>query len=80
MNDLPCHLQHAQSFLYADDTALLIRGNDPAVIEDQMNIEIANISRWFNANKLCMNTSKTKLMHFRHARNVRNNVELNVAV
>ncbi len=80
MNDLPCHLKHARSFLYANDTSLLVHGKDPAVIENELNIEIVNIARWFDANKLSMNTAKIKLMHFRHSRNIRGNVDLNISV
>ncbi len=80
VNDLPSHLNHAQGFLYADDTALVIRGKNPFVIQDQLNVELSNVARWFDANKLAMNVSKTKLMHFRHSRNIRNNIELDVHI
>ena len=63
-----------------DDTALLIRGKDPVLTEEQLNSEIVNVARWFDANKLAMNTSKTKIMHFRHCRNIRSNFDLCVTV
>ena len=52
VNDLPSHLLHAQSFLYADDTALVVRGNDPDFIENQLNSVLSNVANWFDANKL----------------------------
>ncbi len=69
VNDLPFHLNSTLGFLYADDTALLVRGKDPIELQEKLNLELANVSRWFDANKLSMNISKTKLMHFRHYRN-----------
>ena len=63
-----------------DDTALVVHGKDPTVIKNQLNAELANVARWFDANKLSMNISKTKLMHFRHCRNIRNNVELEESI
>ncbi len=80
VNDLPSHLLTTSSFLFADDMALIVRGYDPLQIEMQLNEELVNIAKWFDANKLAMNLKKTKVMHFRHCRNIRNNVELNIAL
>ena len=43
VNDLPSHLFHASSFLFADDAALIVRNRDPYVIEQQLNRELANV-------------------------------------
>ncbi len=80
INDLPQGLKHTQGFLYADDTALLVRGKDPMELELNLNAELTSVARWFDANKLSMNTSKTKLMHFRHTHNIRSNRDLNVMI
>ncbi len=58
----------------------MVRGKDPVVIQEQLNLELANVARWFDANKLSMNVAKTKVMHFRHCRNIRSNFELNVSI
>ncbi len=50
------------------------------VLQDRLDLEPANVAHWFDANKLSMNVSKTKLMHFRHCRNIRNNVEFDVSI
>ena len=80
VNDLPSHLLSSNSFLFADDTALIVRGKDALLIEQHLNRELSNVSNWFDANKLAMNLKKTKVMHFRHCRNIRSDVELNVAL
>ncbi len=80
VNDLPQHLDSTLGFLYADDTALLVRGRNPLELQDKLNQELAKVGRWFDANKLSMNVAKTKVMHFRHCRNLRNNVELEVRI
>ncbi len=80
VNDLTVNLLHANCFLFADDTALIVRGRDPDRIERELNHELANISKWFDANKLAMNLKKMKVMHFRHCRNLRSNRDLHISL
>ena len=51
-------------FLYADDTNLLASHNDLRKLYEIVNDELKNISFWFSANKLSVNTDKTKYMLF----------------
>ena len=51
--------------MYADDTTLYCN-SDQYVNEDVMNV--AKLSEWFGANKLALNSSKTKFMVFHYIR------------
>ena len=64
INDLPNCLSSADSFLYADDTAILVKGKDVMDIELNLNEEFKRVDKWFSCNKLSVNTTKTKGMLF----------------
>lgn len=66
-NDLPQTLQFADISMYADDTALIITGDNMKELEEEAQIELAIVSEWFVANKLTINTTKTKYTAF-HSR------------
>ena len=51
--------------LYADDTNIFLSHRDKHVLQYHANIEVGKLCCWFKANKLLMNTSKTKCMIFR---------------
>jgi len=59
VNDLCLCLTHANHILYADDTTLYIIGNNRKSLLNQMNYDLNNLSMWFSANKLALNTNKT---------------------
>ena len=65
VNDLCTHLRRSTGYLYADDTALLVSGNDIMTISNSLNQELNNLSNWFAANKLSINISKTCSVLFR---------------
>ena len=62
INDLRLSLQHCSVSLYADDTALYFRGDDPHQIENAIQSDLDLIARWLNSNKLFLNVDKTKSM------------------
>ena len=65
INDL-CYQSDILSFvLFADDTNILIPGDNPAEIEKVLNDELNNISKWFKCNKLSLNLKKTNYMLFK---------------
>ncbi len=76
VNDLCAHLQHANGFLYADDSALLVSGTDIMSISTTLNMELAQLSRWFSVNKLSINIGKTRSMLFRSKHKYKHNTEL----
>jgi Reverse transcriptase (RNA-dependent DNA polymerase) len=63
INDLPLSTE-LKSFLFADDTTGLTSGSSLPQLIDKFNTEIQKLAMWFRANKLCVNTSKTKFIIF----------------
>ena len=49
---------------FADDSSLYIRLNKTVNISDQANCELNSVNDWLSANKLCLNSNKTKYMIF----------------
>ena len=53
-----------KSILFADDTNLFLVGDDLKEVCETMSFELDKLSRWFQANKLSLNVSKTNFMIF----------------
>ena len=53
------------SLLFADDTTCLAKGKKLSELTNYVNIELQKIANWFRANKMAVNTSKTKFIVFR---------------
>ena len=54
--------------LFADDTNILLSHNNLRELINIMNLELINVSSWFNSNKLSLNISKSHFMHFQTTR------------
>ena len=65
INDLP-NASKLFSILYADDTTLIKSGSNISQLFEIANIELNKLADWFKANRLTLNTSKTKYILFRH--------------
>ena len=65
INDLP-NASKLFSILYADDTTLIKSGSNISQLFEMANIELNKLADWFKANRLTLNTSKTKYILFRH--------------
>jgi len=63
INDLP-EASTLKTFMFADDTQGLARGANLAELIDHVNEELKKWATWFKANKMMVNTSKTKFMIF----------------
>ena len=63
INDIAHSSKHFNFICYADDTTLCstLKVNTDAT---QLNMELNNVSRWLNLNKLSLNVKKTKAMAF----------------
>jgi len=48
--------------MYANNTHLTFASNDIEMINDVMNHDLSNVNTWLTANKLTLNSSKTKFM------------------
>ena len=64
INDLPSSTK-LKSIIFADDTNLLISGNDLAELVSTLNEELKSVSDFFKANQLKLNAKKTKIVCFR---------------
>ena len=64
INDLPA-AANLKTVMFADDSNLLIRGNNMRDLCGVLNHELEHINDFFKANKLKLNTKKTKLVCFR---------------
>ena len=53
--------------LFADDTTIIYSGKNVSEIFRQVNTELCKLQNWFVANKLSLNTSKTKYILFHKA-------------
>ena len=62
INDLPQCLANSEPDIYADDTSLTNNEKDLAALENEVNRDLFNIEKWLYANKLQLNTVKTKYM------------------
>ena len=61
INDLPI-VTDFNVKLFADDTFLSLEGDDLKTLQKKSNIELRKVSKWFSANKLTLNISKSKFM------------------
>ena len=65
INDLPSEFtSNFYKIIFADDTSALAKNPSLTELVDFCNIEICKLGDWFKANKLLLNTGKTKLMIF----------------
>jgi hypothetical protein len=80
INDLPQQCNSLHVTLYADDTSIVISGDNVAETTRRLNDKLARINNWFTSNKLIINTSKTNYMVLSTKPSIQNsnfNVKLN---
>ena len=65
MNDLQNVLKSANAILYADDSNLAITGDNVIRLFSDMRLEISKLIKWFHANKLTLNLTKTQYILFK---------------
>jgi len=63
INDFP-NATDFSSFLFADDTSLLLSGKDFKILQDKAQAELDKVEDWFNANKMQINSKKTRFIIF----------------
>ncbi len=78
VNDLPKFCKNLQPFMYADDTALLVKGKNIMEIQNQLQYDFNQILRWLSANRLSLNAKKTKSMLLCHSRSPLANTTLHI--
>ena len=50
--------------MYADETVIYFTSSNLSELELNLNLELVNLSRWLNLNKLILNVKKTECMVF----------------
>ena len=64
VNDMHFSVPKLNVVMFADDTNLFVSGSDYKTIFKIMNEQLSLIETWFSANKLSLNTEKTKYTMF----------------
>jgi hypothetical protein len=72
INDLPAAAEKLKCFIFADNTNLVIKGNDLTDTATILNSQLEGISDFFKANKLKLNAKKTQMVCFRKKNHVLN--------
>ena len=62
INDMGLSLKYCMYDMYADDTTFYVMGKNINEINDKLTVDMCSISNWCKANKMVMNTNKTKTM------------------
>ena len=65
VNDLPAALNILRPIMFADDTNLVIKGNNLNHLKTTVQLELNELVDYFRANRLKLNIEKTKLICFR---------------
>ena len=64
INDI-CNVSKSLKFiLFADDTNILVSGENLQQLLSTLTVEISRLKKWFDRNKLSLNLNKTKIMIF----------------
>ncbi len=70
--------RHTKVIAFADDLAVLTKGNNPSEAEAFANSDLAKIEKWTNDNKMQFNETKSKAMMITRKRNIDNiNIYIN---
>ena len=62
INDLSTYLSETKTSLYADDTAIYCSSVSAVEVVLSLRMDLSMVTEWLRANKLTLNTSKTKYM------------------
>ena len=59
INDLPCISDDVNFYLFADDTAIIVKGDSYEDIQSKINHLIPKLTSWFSCNRLSLNPAKS---------------------
>ena len=68
ITDLHCSIKFCKVHHFAYDTNLINFNSSIKVINKQVNKDLKKLSNWLNANKICLNVSKTEVVLFKSAK------------
>ena len=66
INDIHKSLKYITTYIFADDTNLLIKNKFLKQLQKHINLDLRNLSKWLKANKIHLNAGDTELLIFRH--------------
>ena len=69
VNDFNLAIKHCKFHHFAGDTNLLNISKSPKRLNKPINIDLKNLIKWLNANKISLNVSKAEMVLFRPKRN-----------
>ena len=61
MNDMPLNVS-ASVDMYADDSTITATGKTTEAVEEKLNNDLHEVSKWCEENKMVINAEKTKMM------------------
>lgn len=64
INDLSSHITRGNTYIYADDTTVIVEGDSVADLRDGIDTVIGQFTAWCEGNLIILNTQKTVLMEF----------------
>ena len=62
VNDLPIYISNGRCSMFADDTIVYCNDSNIANLNDKMNESLHEIYKWYSANRLVLNVSKSNSM------------------
>ena len=65
IDDLNCAIRYCSVHHFVDDRNLLNYNNSVKRINKHFNQDLKNLTDWLNANKICLNVSKTEVFLFK---------------
>ena len=77
MNDLPCHISQGKTFMYADDSTIIISDRDPSILSNKVSTVLEEFNQWCYNNRLIINRDKTVLVGFYCRQKSRSNFNFN---
>ena len=66
INNLQKCLKYGKSYIFADDTALIVSHKSLKSLKKRLNIDLKLLHHWLCSNKIGLNVSKTETILFRH--------------
>lgn len=68
VNDVPKNVS-SNLILYADDTTAIVKAKDAEGLKEKLDLSLLELSSWFSANGLKLNSSKTQIIKFQTMQN-----------
>ena len=69
INDLPLNVSESNIVLFADDTNILISGENSNTVQSKLNGVMKDMQTWFTLNSLIINAEKTLVISFHTTQN-----------